>query len=453
MTTSSEAPYPRVAPSWPARSFLDDWYAAADDLELEPFDWQAIAATYLMAADEDGYWLYPELAIVVARQNGKTELLLPLIVDELDHGGHVLHTAQNRELPRETFLRVAAFYEAERPDEVKTIRRANGQERITLRNSGVYTVVAPQRGARGKSGVTLLIVDEAREFEDFDAIGAAMPTLSASPNPRAVFLSNAGSDDSVVLNDLKRRSETDPSLCYIEWSASPERAIDDRDGWLEANPSPLITMDTLERQFVSRPPALFETEHLCRWVETMAPSLLAPAAWERLERPLELATAPAMGIALDTSGTRASAVLAWPQSDGTIAVTMAAEVTGEPIDLDVFGKALKEQCAKLKVSAVAFDPATDSDLARHLPNAKALGPREFAQASERFVRSVEGERLRHSDARPIAGDLPYTVRKTGDRGIWQAVKARDETPITASLAAIRAVWLAAAPLPARPRVY
>ena len=432
---------------------MDDWHAAADELGFEPFDWQAIAAEYLMAADDNGRWLYPELAIVVARQNGKTELLMPLIVDELDHGGRVLHMAHNRDLPRELFLRIATFYEVERPDEVDTIRRANGQERIELVNDALYTIVAPKRGARGRSAITLLIVDEAREFEDFEAIGAATPTQSAVENPRAVYLSNAGSDDSVVLNDLKTRSATDPSLAYLEWSAAPERAIDDREGWREANPSPRITMAFLERQFVSRTPALFETEHLCRWVETMAPSLVAPVAWERLERPVEAYKGPMMGIALDTSGTRASAVLAWPQSDGSIGVTMAAEVTGEPIDVNAFGKALADRCRKLKVPTVAYDPATDADLARHLPNAKPLAPREFAQASERFVRSVEGERIRHSDARPIAADLPYTARKVSDRGIWQAVKARDETPITASLAAIRAVWLAAAPTPAKPRVY
>lgn len=452
-TADDPAPWPRVAPPFPDRSFDVDWWHAAGELGIDPFEWQGIAAAYLMAADDDGYWLYPEIAIVVARQNGKTELLQPLIVDELEHGGHVLHTAQNRELPRESFLRIAAYYEAERADEVVAIRRANGQERITLRNGGTYTIVAPQRGARGKSGVTLLIVDEAREFEDFDAIGAAMPTLSASPNPRAVFLSNAGSDDSVVLNDLKRRSADDPSLCYLEWSAAPERARDDREGWREANPSPLITEAFLARQYESRPPAVFETEHLCRWVETMAPSLIAPAAWERLERPLEAPQAPSMGIALDPSGTRASAVLAWAQSDGTLAVTMAAEVTGQPIDLDAFGQALKERCKALKVADVAFDPATDTDLARYLPNTKPVGPREFAQASERFVRSVEGDRIRHADAQPVAGDLPYTARRVAERGIWHAVKAREETPITASLAAIRAVWLAAAPLPAKPRVY
>ena len=445
--------YPRLAPPWPERSFAQDWHDAAGALGIDPFDWQSIAAEYLMAADEDGYWLYPEIAVVVARQNGKTELLQPLIVDELDHGGHILHTAQNRELPRETFLRVAAYYETERPDDVVTSRRANGQERVTLKNGGTYTIVAPQRGARGKSGVTLLIVDEAREFEDNDTIGAAMPTLTASPNPRAIFLSNAGSENSVVLNDLKRRAGEDPSLCYLEWSAAPERPIDDREGWREANPSPLVTLDFLARQYASRPPAVFETEHLCRWVTTMAPSLVAMAAWERLERPLEAMQAPSMGIALDAAGRRVSAVLAWPQSDGSLAVTMAAEVTGDPIDVNAFGKDLGKLATRLKVVAIGYDPATDQDLARHLPNAKPLAPREYAQASERFVHSIEGERIRHADSDPISGDLPYTARKVSNAGIWSAVKASEERPITASLAAIRAVWLAAAPKPEKPRVY
>lgn len=406
-----------------------------------------------MAVDDAGRWLYPETAVVVARQNGKTELLRPLIVDALDHGARILHTAQNRELPRETYLSVVDHYQATRPDDIREARLANGQERLRIDGGGMYRIVAPQRGSRGQPGIDLVIIDEVREFEDFDLVGAIVPTTSASPNARIVYLSNAGHDASVVLNDLRRRAGTDPALCYLEWSAPPELAVDDKTGWHQANPSPRITDEFLARQLASRPRAIFETEHLCRWVASMLPSLVSTGAWDRLERPLEPPVAPSLGIALDGSLGRASAVLAWPQSDGTLAVTMAAEVTGSPIDVGAFGEALAELARKAKVSATAYDPATDADLARFLPTPKPLGPREFAQASERFVRSVEGQRIRHADAAPIAGDLPATSRETSSHGVFLATKAQEDRPITASLAAIRAVWLAAAPKQPRPRVY
>lgn len=443
---------PRIAPARPTWSYADDWRRAADALGLDPFAWQDIAAEYVMAVDDAGRWLYPETCIVVARQNGKTEFLKPLIVDALDNGLRVLHTAHNRDLPREVYLDVVAFYDEERPDDVLEARLANGQERLRVVGGGRYTIVAPKRGARGR-GSDLIIIDEAREFEDFSLIGAIQPTTAAAHNPRTVYLSNAGHDGSVILNDLRRRAGNDPSLAYVEWSMPPELAADDRKGWRMANPSPLVTDEKLERAFASLPRPIFLTEHACQWVSSMMPSLVAVAAWERLQRPLEPMLAPSMGIALDGPLGRASAVLAWPQSDGSIGLTMAAEVSGDPLDVSAFGKALGELAIKSKVTATAFDPATDADLARHCPNPKPLGPREFAQASERFVRSIEGERIRHDNAPAVAGDLPATSRSTGTHGIFVASKAQDNRAITASLAAIRAVWLAAAPKAARPRVY
>ena len=68
-------------------------------------------------------------------------------------------------------------------------------------------------------------------------MAASRPTLTASRNPQTIYCSNAGDDMSVVLNALRTRAETDPSLAYMEWSAAPERPIDDREGWAEANPA------------------------------------------------------------------------------------------------------------------------------------------------------------------------------------------------------------------------
>jgi hypothetical protein len=459
---------PRIAPPVPAKSLVNEWKAAAAELSIEPMAWQTLAARYLNARDGDR-WLYPEVCFAVARQNGKTEILKPHVLQRLRMGRHILHTAQNRELPRDTFLEIAA--ELGGNPWVKSIRQANGQESITVhtdacdrskrckcKGGGKYTLVAPRPGVRGH-GVDDVILDEVREQRSYELIAAIKPTMTASKDRQLIYLSNAGDADSVVLNDLRRRAERgDPRLAYLEWSSSPDRAREDREGWAEANPALGITiaLDTLEDAYDSLPAEVFETEHLCRWVTSMQPRLVAAASWERCRGVIEGDPLnPSMAINMHPSGTRASAVLAWQQSDGRIALVEIAEATGTqgPIDVEALGKDLRALAAKHKVRNTAFASWTDADLARHLLNAKPLDGKEFANASEAFVRIVHSGRLIWESASHITDDLTWTARKPHESGAWQAVPAQEDHPITASLAAIRAVYLAAAPKSSGPQVF
>jgi len=103
-------------------------------------------------------------------------------------------------------------------------------------------------------------------------------------------------------------------------------------------------------------------------------------------------------------------------------------------------------------TTVGFDPWTDTELARHFRNAKAVNSREFAGDCLAFIGAAEGGRLVWDDAEAISSDLPWTARKNHDSGAWMAVKAKDDRPITAVLAAIRAVGLVPA-VAALPRVF
>ncbi len=442
---------PRLAPPVPVASQVEAYKTGAKDLGLRLMPWQVIAARFLTAT-AGKKWRYREVCIVVARQNGKTTLLLPLILMALRRGDKVLHTAQNRALPRETFLQLARLLGGHR--DVAEIRFANGQELIRFNNGGRYTLVAPRPGVRGYS-VDLVLLDEVREQHSFDLLAGIKPTLTASRNPQIVHLSNAGDADSVVLNDLRRRKDTDPGLAYLEWSASPERTLDDVEGWQEANPAlgTTIQLETLTGFLESFPPAVFETEHLCRWVVTMQPKLVSEAKWEQCRSDLERQRRPAMGISVDASGKRASAVLAWQQTDGTIACRVIADVHGDPIDVDLFGEELRQRAVKDGAVDVAFDDLTDRGLAAFFKTAKPLTGRQFANACANFVRVIESGRLRWDEADQITHDLSWTARRPLTEGAWVAVKAKEDRPITASLAAIRAVQLASGPRPSAPKVF
>jgi hypothetical protein len=444
---------PRIAPPTPARTEVAEFEAVAKELGIALIPWQRVAAKYLNAVGRDGRWLFPEVCDVVARQNGKTELLVPHIVRRLRMGRRIMHTAQNRELPREVFGRVADIMSRDPGELLREPRFANGQEEILCRNGGKYRIVAPTRGgARGPSNDDL-IVDEVRELRDQDFMAAARPTLMASPNPQTLYLSNAGDEASVVLNALRARRDTDPSLAYLEWSAPPERAAGDRVGWYQANPSighmPRL-LDNLERDYVSHQLAgtlsIFETENLCRWVVSRRERFVDEGAWRRGEATLGEPIRPYMGIALDPRGRRASAAMAWVQVDGTIGLRLLFDVPGSPIDTDKLGPDLRDAATKHGIVNVGFDPLTDAVLAKFFALSEPIAGQKYANASSRFVAAVEAGRVKWADCAAVTSDLVWTARKAHDEsGSFQAVRGNDDRPITAALAAIRAVWLASEP--------
>jgi hypothetical protein len=429
---------PRLAPPLPLRHDAKALGDLAEKLGQPLWPWQALVMRYLTATAGER-WLYPEVAVVVARQNGKTSLLVPLIVARMLEGHRVMHTAQNRSLPIATHEQLASLLSEHFPRLIarpRGITFGSGKEGIRLTTGGNYRIVAPTRGgARGQPN-DLVVIDEVREFEDTELTDAALPTVIASKKPQVVYLSNAGYAQSVVLNALRARAGSDPSLAYLEWSAAAERAPDDVAGWIEANPSighnPHL-MENLERQYrahlLGGTMQSWETENLCRWTVAKTERLVTPEEWsgQVFESVRQSPSRPAMGIKMDPSGERVAAVIAWPVSEERVALDVVADVTGDPVD-----------------STIAFDPATDADLMRHLKREQvSITGRDYASATERFVRLVAGRKLLvHDPGGILAADLEATTRRAMSAGTAIAVKAGSDMTNTAAEAAIRAVWAA-----------
>lgn len=456
------SPTPRLAPPVPARVDLDGFRTTAQGLGITLMPWQETAARYLTATNADGRRLYKEVAVVVARQNGKTTLVKPLIIQALRAGRRVMHIAQNRELPRSMFAMIAASLEESlflkrrgKGGKMQTVwpRHGSGSEEILLANGGSYRIAAAGRGgARGWTN-DLVIIDELREMDSWEIIHAVEPTTLMSDDAQTVYLSNAGDDDSVVLNAVRDRATEDKNLAYIEWSAGPNRTPDDLEGWREANPAmghyPQVR-DTLDRKYLAHrlagTLAIFETEHLCRWVTTMREPIISTGKWNLCEASgLSEPVRPVMAVSMDPLGRRASAAMAWRQPDDTIALTVLYDVPGAPIDTDALGKDMRDDARGRGVVMVGFDPMTDAQLGRYFLRSEPVSGQKFANASARFVALIDTGQLKWHDAAAVGADLTWTARKSDERGAFEAVRAQEERPITAALAAIRAVWLASEP--------
>jgi phage terminase large subunit-like protein len=455
---------PRIGPPAPAHSLLAEYEAAARELGIKLMPWQKVSGRQMTAIERPTGrprknsafpWKYREVAIVAARQNGKTTTIIPRIKMALDRGEQVLHTAQNRDIPRKMFAHELVPLLRKLPIEYE-IRMANGQEEINAPNGGRYKLVAPNASSRGETA-DLLIIDEVREQRDLDLMDAMLPTVIARPGGQVIYLSNAGDDNSVVLNELRRRGmeASEHRLCYLEWSAEPERDIGDREGWAEANPAlghGGLTLENLEYAFRNRPTTTFETEHLCRWVTTMLPRVVSDADWLRVRGKLGMWQRPSMGICVDPEMRRASAVIAWVE-DGRMCVRLFAEAgPANPIDIDAFAEDLVKLARKERITQVGFDPWTDKMLARHFPKAEAVNGAGYQEACRLFVANIEAGRLKHDDDGTLLGDLAYTVRREVPSG-WFATRSSADRPTTSTFAAIRALSLASHPGALRARVY
>jgi hypothetical protein len=392
----------------------------------------------------------------VARQNGKTTLLVPLIVQRLLAGQRVMHTAQNRELPREVFGLVADLLVKQHRELLRSAPRfANGQEEIRLKNGGHYRIVAPTRGgARGPSN-DLVIIDELREMTDLDFIAAAKPTLVASKQPQMVYLSNAGTVTSVVLNALRQRAATDSGLAYLEWSAAPDRAADDVAGWREANPAighlPGI-IDNLHAEYranrLGGTLAIFETEHLCRWALSLKQTAFPKHVWEalRVAGPLEgIEDGPfALGIGVAPGWERATIAVAALRADGRIGVEVFRDLR-ENVAPRAVTEAVEAFCMGRWAQTVAYDATSGGagEFERHAMEAgfsyDGLGPRAMTAATMDASEMIMAGRIAVDD--PLLDfQLPMVVKRmVGPDGTFRFSRGDSLGPIDA----IEAMALAA----------
>mgnify|MGYP006920614764 CR=1 FL=1 len=172
-----------------------------------------------------------------------------------------------------------------------------------MSHGGRYRITAATRGAGRGLTVDVLLLDELREHRDWLAWAALSKTTLARPDALICAVSNAGDDQSVVLNDLRARgieaisrcraepiighepfepagsdgaSLADPSggLFLAEYSAPEGCALDDPAGWVAAmpglnidmigptgvpQPAP-ITTEAVIGFLGTDPPAVFRTE-------------------------------------------------------------------------------------------------------------------------------------------------------------------------------------------------
>ena len=333
-------------------------FCKAIGVDLLPWQkWLAIHALEIITEGDRWRFRFRYVVILVARQNGKTyfEVLLNIFFLFGLKSHLVLGTAQNLDTAVETFEDTVAQVEStpELKEFLKKVNRGTGKREMLLDTGDRYKVIAATRKARGLSS-DLIMMDELREQNNWDAWGAVSKTMMARPSAILFGLSNAGDVTSVVLRHLRMQAHAqlgDPdgiainkgslggedvtgTLGLFEWSAEPECSIYDRTAWAAANPSlgyGFLTEQSLASAAATDPERIFRTECLCQWVESLLPEPFPTGAWSGgLDNSSRIAPESELYFGIDLSQNRrwASIAVCGLREDGNMHIEVIARQIG-----------------------------------------------------------------------------------------------------------------------------
>jgi len=435
-------------PNLPTKGWDLIKFSSSVGLELMP--WQKWLAIQAHRVKPDGRFHYPTVCAVVARQNGKSTLMISRILmglfewkDELQIGSaHRLTTSL------ETFRHIVNIIESNESlsAQVKKIRWAHGSEEIETKHGTRYMVKAANSAARGISKPSTVFMDELREHKDLDAWSSMKYTMMAAKNPQVWTLSNAGDQHSVILNQLRERglaaaAGAKDDIGYFEWSA-PTDEIEDVEGWRHANPSlgRTIHIDNI-KSATNDAPDVFRTEVLCRWVDSINPAIpsLEWAACEDTKQKLDTERTTWLGV--DVSPDRRHAALVGAQRiDGEKFVVQLLHTWTNPISLDekTIANEIAPYARKYPTEALGYSKRTSLAIAMRLAPAGVpivdIDGSEYAMSCDQLLSAVVSGRLVHSGQEVLTKQILSASRLPYGDGAWIIGRRQSKSAVCATVA-------------------
>lgn len=464
---------------------------AEDVCGVTLYPWQKWLLVHALELHPDGGFRFRTIVVLVARQQGKSMLSVILSLFFMYVLGRelVIGTAQDLDVAEEIWQEaVDLVEEVPELDALKErVVKVNGKKALELSTGERYKVKAANRRAgRGLSG-ELILLDELREHQSFDAWGAITKTTIARPDAQVWALSNAGDATSLVLRYLRQKAhaavgdpdgindagsepvdddliddETDEStLAIFEWSAPPGANTKDRDAWAVANPAlghGFVTERTLASAEATDPEWVFRTECLCQWSDGTLEGPFPPGAWDagRFDPASPPQIVGNVAACVDMSQDRIKTYVAFAgrQADGSLQVELVAERAGsdwvegwlrERADII---DAVTGQTRGAPVSPLMQD--LKAALGDVIPVVDLIGG-DVPGGTGRFYDLVRENALTHNPWPSLDLAAATAVPKLTEGGAFMWDRKRSPVDIAPLQAATGAVWLLTTGMPEAPK--
>jgi len=441
-----------------------DMIDLATDLGINLMEWQRFVCIHGHKVREDGRWAHSELGLIMARQQGKSTLMMLRILTGMFVWGEGLQLASAHRLTTslETFRQIVALIEAnpKLEKEVKKIRWQHGAEEIELFGNRRFVVKAANNAARGLSKPETIHLDELREYKDEDAWSSMRYSMMAAKNPQVWVYSSAGDQHSVILNKLRERAlvsaTTNDPIGWFEWSAEPDAPILLPSGeinwsaFAQANPSLGITIhpDNL-KAVINDPPDIVRTEVLAQWVDTINSAIDAQKWGLCQTEPIPLDPEKETWFGLDLSPDRKfGALVATQKLSGERFNLVLLHTWSNDYSINDLAVAndIAPYVRKYNVQTVAYSKRTAQAVASRLVPAGIpitdMDGAIYAESCDRWLGAINSHRLQHGGQDELtqqtlsAAKLPY-----GD-GSWIIGRRASRVAVCAAVASALATYFA-----------
>jgi phage terminase large subunit-like protein len=436
----------------------------AAELGINLMEWQRFVCIHGHKVRADGRWAHSELGLIMARQQGKSTLMMLRILTGMFVWGEGLQLASAHRLTTslETFRQIVGLIEThpKLEKEVKKIRWQHGAEEIELFGNRRFVVKAANNAARGLSKPETIHLDELREYKDEDAWSSMRYSMMAAKNPQVWIYSSAGDQHSVILNKLRERAlasaTTNDPIGWFEWSAEPDAPILLPSGeinwsaFAQANPSLGITIhpDNL-KAVINDPPDIVRTEVLAQWVDTINSAIDAQKWGLCQTEPIPLDPEKETWFGLDLSPDRKfGALVATQKLSGERFNLVLLHTWSNDYSINDLAVAndIAPYVRKYNVQTVAYSKRTAQAVASRLVPAGIpitdMDGAIYAESCDRWLGAINSHRLQHGGQDELtqqtlsAAKLPY-----GD-GSWIIGRRASRVAVCAAVASALATYFA-----------
>jgi hypothetical protein len=423
----------------------------------------------------NGWPRFRQVLVLVARQNGKTEMLVILSLFWMwrQRVGMVLGTSTKLDYSRESWLKALKLIRRTpklAPDIAArgAVRSANGEQEIAithwdangeLAGDSRYKIAAANEEGGRSLTIHRLVEDELRQHHDYSAHEAAENAMNAVADGQAWALSNEGDDRAVVMHDLYdsavkfiETGDGDRRLGLFAWSGPKDCDLLDVEATAQANPNlgrrifwaNLRGKAIRARDKGGEAEAKYRTEVLCQRVASVIPKPISLDAWNALAVP-GLSTTSSPRFFLDASPGLRSAAIAGAALSGDVPHVKLADYRAEVDWVQGRVAELVEQYPDGIWQYEVTGPASALKEALKAAGAEVEKPfngTDLARGCAHLQKLVAELGMTHSGDEAVALALEAAEKRDiGDPGLWSWGKRKSGGDITPLVAVTGALWL------------
>jgi phage terminase large subunit-like protein len=418
--------------------------------ELMPY--QKFVLNQMLMVNKKNQYRIKTALLLISRQNGKSHLGRVRIIWGMFYGGEkkLIIMSANRATSLMLFREIAWIIEStpELKAMTKTIRYANGGERIELLNGATLDVISDNSSSPRGRTADYLWIDEIREISE-DGYKAAVPVTRARANAQTFLTSNAGDHFSSVLNGLVERAKDYPpeTFGYYEYSAPQYCKIDITSDyfWKSAvapsNPALgyIITKESIEEAIATNPIEQTRTETLCQWIDSLQSPWPHGVLEETSDNTLEMAVGAYTVFAFDVSPSRRNGSLVAGQllPDGRIGIGILETYSSQmAIDELKMAASIKAWCDIYKPRLVCYDKYATQTIADRLSQAGVMtedvSGQQFYKACGDLLEGLVNHRVVHNGQAELIQQMNNCAAKVNDSA-WRIIKRKSAGDISAPI--------------------